>query len=33
MYEKIQGVVLNTIKYSDKHNIVHIYTRQRGLMG
>ena len=32
MYEKIQGVVLNTIKYSDKHNIVHIYTRQRGLM-
>ena len=33
MYEKIQGVVLNTIKYSDKHNIVHVYTRQRGLMG
>lgn len=32
MYEKIQGVVLNTIRYSDKHNIVHIYTRQRGLM-
>lgn len=32
MYEKIQGVVLGTIKYSDKHNIVHIYTRQRGLM-
>lgn len=33
MYEKIQGVVLGTIKYSDKHNIVHVYTRQRGLMG
>ena len=32
MFEKIQGVVLNTIRYSDKHNIVHIYTRQRGLM-
>ena len=32
MYDKIQGVVLNTIKYSDKHNIVHVYTRQRGLM-
>lgn len=32
MFDKIQGVVLNTIRYSDKHNIVHIYTRQRGLM-
>ena len=32
MYDKIQGVVLNTIKYSDKHSIVHVYTRQRGLM-
>lgn len=32
MYENIQGVVLATIKYSDKHNIVRIYTRQCGLM-
>ena len=32
MYEKIQGVVLGTVKYSDKHNIVRVYTRQRGLM-
>lgn len=32
MYQKIEAVVLNTIKYSDKHNIVRLYTRQRGLM-
>ena len=32
MYEKLRGVVLNTIRYSDKHNIVHIYTDGRGLM-
>lgn len=32
MYEKIKGIVLNTIRYSDKHNIVHIYTDGRGLM-
>ena len=32
MYEKLKGVVLNTIRYSDKHNIVHIYTDERGLM-
>ena len=32
MYEKLKGVVLNTIRYSDKHNIVHIYTDGRGLM-
>ena len=32
MYEKFRGVVLNTIRYSDKHNIVHVYTDGRGLM-
>lgn len=32
MYEKFRGIVLNTIRYSDKHNIVHIYTDGRGLM-
>lgn len=32
MYEKLKGIVLATIKYSDKHNIVHIYTDGRGRM-
>ena len=32
MYEKLRGIVLNTVRYSDKHNIVHIYTDGRGLM-
>ena len=32
MYEKLKGIVLNTIRYSDKHNIVHIYTDGQGLM-
>ena len=32
MYEKLKGIVLNTIRYSDKHNIVHVYTDARGLM-
>ena len=32
MYEKLKGIVLNTIRYSDKHNIVHIYTDGLGLM-
>ena len=32
MYEKLKGIVLNTIRYSDKHNIVHVYTDVRGLM-
>ncbi len=32
MYEKFRGIVLNTVRYSDKHNIVHIYTDGRGLM-
>ena len=32
MYEKLRGIVLNTVRYSDKHNIVHIYTDGHGLM-
>jgi DNA repair protein RecO (recombination protein O) len=32
MYEKLRGIVLNTIRYSDKHNIVHIYTDVHGVM-
>ena len=32
MYEKYKGIVLNTIRYSDKHNIVHVYTDGGGLM-
>ena len=32
MYKKLRGIVLNTIRYSDKHNIVHVYTDGRGLM-
>ena len=32
MYEKLRGIVLSTIKYSDKHNIVHVYTDGRGRM-
>ncbi|MBR1883229.1 MAG: DNA repair protein RecO [Muribaculaceae bacterium] len=32
MYEKLQGIVLNTIKYSDRANIVHVYTDRLGLM-
>ena len=32
MYEKLTGVVLSTVKYSDRHNIVHIYTDAHGRM-
>lgn len=32
MYEKLRGIVLATIKYSDKHNIVHVYTDCNGRM-
>lgn len=32
MNEKLKGIVLNTVRYSDRHNIVHIYTDGRGLM-
>ncbi len=32
MYEKLRGIVLNTIRYSDKNNIVRVYTDKCGLM-
>ena len=32
MYESLNGIVLNTIKYNDRHNIAHIYTDRHGLM-
>ncbi|WP_300725623.1 DNA repair protein RecO [uncultured Bacteroides sp.] len=32
MLQKLVGVVLHTVKYSDKQNIVHIYTEQGGRM-
>ncbi len=32
MYEKLQGIVLGTVKYSDRNNIVRIYTDGHGLM-
>lgn len=32
MYDKLHGIVLNTVKYSDRNNIVHIYTDVHGLM-
>ncbi|MBR5101503.1 MAG: DNA repair protein RecO [Muribaculaceae bacterium] len=32
MNVKLRGVVLNVLKYNDKHNISHIYTREMGMM-
>ncbi|MDE6632350.1 MAG: DNA repair protein RecO C-terminal domain-containing protein [Muribaculaceae bacterium] len=32
MKENITGIVLGTIKHSDKHNVTSIYTRERGRM-
>lgn len=32
MSEKIRGIVLGMIKHSDRHNIMNIYTRERGRM-
>ncbi len=32
MYETTCGVVLNVIKYNDRHNIAHIYTDRHGMM-
>lgn len=32
MLQRLEGVVLHVVKYSDKSNIVHIYTRQNGSM-
>ncbi len=30
MKENITGIVLGTVKHSDKHNVTNIYTRERG---
>ncbi len=30
MKESIKGIVLGTVKHSDRHNITNIYTRERG---
>lgn len=32
MYETTSGVVLNVIKYNDRHNIAHIYTDRHGMI-
>lgn len=32
MTEKMQGIVINVIKYNDKHNIAHVYTDKRGML-
>lgn len=32
MLQKYEGIVLYTVKYSDKSDIVHVYTRQGGRM-
>ena len=33
MKEKLHGIVLNSLKWNERHKIVHIYTDTRGLMG
>ena len=32
MYEKLHGIVLNVIRYNDRHNIAHVYTDAHGMM-
>ncbi len=32
MKEHISGIVLGTVKHSDRHNVTNIYTRERGRM-
>ena len=32
MREKLNGIVINVIKYNEKHNIAHIYTDKLGMM-
>ena len=32
MQEKLEGIVINVIKYNDKHNIAHIYTDKLGML-
>ena len=32
MEEKLEGIVINVIKYNEKHNIAHIYTDKLGML-
>ncbi|MBP5560681.1 MAG: DNA repair protein RecO [Muribaculaceae bacterium] len=32
MVETLHGIVLNVVKYNDRHHIARIYTRERGMM-
>ena len=32
MREKLNGIVINVIKYNEKHNIAHIYTDKMGML-
>ncbi len=32
MVEALRGIVLHTIRYNERHNIVHVYTDMHGLM-
>ncbi len=32
MQEKLNGIVINVIKYNEKHNIAHIYTDKLGML-
>ena len=32
MQEKLEGIVINVIKYNEKHNIAHIYTDKMGML-
>lgn len=32
MQEKLEGIVINVIKYNEKHNIAHIYTDKLGMV-
>ncbi len=33
MQEKLEGIVINVIKYNEKHNIAHVYTNKLGMLG
>ena len=33
MRQKLNGIVLNVIKYNERHNIAHVYTDLNGVMG
>ena len=32
MLEKIEGIIIDIVRHTDKHNVVTLYTRQRGRM-